>query len=109
MKVLLTFKPITEEGMGAEMVEINGSVKIGGYNYPVTTIGKAAFKGYSNLKEIYIAADLKKVDKNAFTGLNKKNKVTIFIRTKNKKFYNRVRKVLKKAVPKNVIIKRYEK
>ncbi len=96
--------PITDEGEDAEEINIKSTVKIGGYDYPVTSIGKAAFKGYKNLTTIHLSEKIKKVDKNAFKGFTKK-KVTVYIYTKDKKVYNKIKSAVKAKAPKNVTFK----
>ncbi len=98
-------EPITDEGKDAEEVTVATSVKIGGYFYPVTSIGKAAFKGYKNLTSIHLSDKIKKVDKNVFKGFTKK-KVTVYIYSKDKKAYNKVKAAVKAKAPKNVKFKR---
>ena len=101
-KTLEFVKPIINEGTESDMIEIFSTVKIGGHDYPVTSIGKEAFKGYNNLKYLHVSGNLKKINKDAFKGFNRKNKVKIYISTKNKKTFKKVRKLLKKAAPRNV-------
>ncbi len=98
-------EPITDEGKDAEEISIASTIRIGGYDYPVTSIGKNAFKGYENLTSIHLGEKIKKVDKNAFKGFTK-NKVTVYIYTKSKKVYNKIKSVIKAKAPKNVKYKK---
>ena len=62
----------------------------------VTSIGKNAFKGCKNLKNIKLNANtLKTVGKNAFKGIKKNAKITVV--SKNKKAYNTFVKKLKRS------------
>ena len=54
-------------------VKIPATVTVDGKEYPVTKIGKNAFAGCSNLKEVQIkSTKLKSVQKHAFWKINKK-------------------------------------
>ncbi len=62
----------------------------------VEVIGKNAFNGCKSLKNITIKANnLKKVESGSFKNINKKAKITIICR--NKKQFNKVVKMMKKA------------
>ena len=76
----------------------------------LTTIGANAFKNCKNLKTIRLNANsLKKVDKKAFTGCRNAKSVKVILYAKNKKQYNKVVKMLRKAGTSKVTFKYVKK
>lgn len=71
----------------------------------VTTIGEEAFsKNAGNLKTINIQGDLKKVEKNAFSGVN--SKAVFKIKASKAEYDKIVKRIKKSGVPKKVTFKR---
>ncbi len=58
-------------------VKIAAIVKINGYSYKVTSIGKNAFKKYKKLTSVVIGENIKSIGNNAFNGCKKLKKITI--------------------------------
>ena len=58
-------------------VTVPASVKIDGYVYKVTAIGKNAFSGNKKLTKVSIGKNITKIEKKAFNGCEKLKKITI--------------------------------
>lgn len=82
-------------------ITIPNTVKINGYNYKITAIGKKAFYNQNRLKKITIkSTSIKSIGSKAFTGIN--NKAVIRVPKSKKSVYKRF---LKKMIDKSVKIK----
>lgn len=73
---------MTAEVVGLEKTDIKkvtiySSVKLGGKNYTVTSVGANAFKGNKNITSVVVKKNVKTIGKNAFAGCTKLKKVTI--------------------------------
>lgn len=58
-------------------VSIPSTVKIDGYTFKVTAIGKDAFKNNKKLTKVTIGANVTKIGANAFSGCKKLKKITV--------------------------------
>jgi len=95
-KKLRFIKPISDEGKSTSYLFIPEYVVIGGYNYPVVEIKDNALKGYKSVEEIYWSANITKANKKTFAGLNKSKTITFRITAKNKKAFNKQKKLINK-------------
>lgn len=56
---------------------IPDNVTIGGVRFSVVSIGDSAFRGYANLKNVFIGSKVKSIGKKAFYGCRNLNRITI--------------------------------
>ena len=91
-------KKVKVTSIGANAFKNNKKVKTVVLGKNIQKIGSGAFRGCKNLKSITVYANnLKSIDKTAFKGVQNKKAVKVTIYAKNKKQYNKVVKMFKKA------------
>ncbi len=118
-----TVSVVSTDNKKAKTVSINDSVTYNGTTYKITRISSGAYKNNKKLQKLTVGSNVEVIEKNAFNGckslknvtikainlkkveagsfknINKKARITIIC--KNKKQFNKVVKMMKKAGAKN--------
>lgn len=79
-------------------ITVASTVKINGYTFQVTSIGKNAFKNNKKLTKVTVGANVTKIGANAFSGCGKLKKLTIKTKKLKSVGKNALKGIYKKAV-----------
>ncbi len=79
-------------------VSVPSTVKINGYTFKVTSVGKNAFKNNKKLTKVTIGANVTKIGANAFSGCKKLKKITVKSKKLKSVGKNALKNIHKKAV-----------
>lgn len=79
-------------------VKINATVKIGGRNFKITSVGKSAFKGYKKLGSVTIGKNVTRIEASAFEKCAKLKKIKISGSSLNSVGKKAIKGIHKKAV-----------
>lgn len=89
-------------------VKIGATVKIGGKNFKITSVGKNAFKGYKKLSSVTIGKNVTRIEASAFEKCAKLKKIKISSNSLNSVGKKAIKGIYKKATiqcPKKKVIK----
>uniref|UniRef100_UPI003AB4ACC1 leucine-rich repeat protein n=1 Tax=Waltera sp. TaxID=2815806 RepID=UPI003AB4ACC1 len=104
---------IKEKSKKRKSINIKSTVKIKGYTFKITAIGKKAFYKNKGLTSIKVGKNIVKIDSYAFYGCTKLKSVKIYstkLKTVGKKAFGKTEKNIVVQVPKKTkkLLKKYK-
>ena len=108
-----TVSVIKEKSKKRKSINIKSTVKIKGYTFKITAIGKKAFYKNKGLTSIEVGKNIVKIDSYAFYGCTKLKSVRIYstkLKTVGKNAFGKTAKNIEVRVPKNPkkLLKKYQ-
>ncbi|MBE5844159.1 MAG: hypothetical protein E7302_08250 [Butyrivibrio sp.] len=107
----VTVTGFASEKSKVQKLVIGDAIKVGGFNYNITSIEKKAFTGNKNLTEVTIGKNVKTIGEKAFYDCKKLKKVVVkskFLKKVNKKAFENIDEKAVIKVPKEKV-KKYKK